>query len=90
MAHPWEDLEVTVSGNTIKGVRPLKYNHKDELIIQATFTGDKVSLGYIPNKRYTLLLYKRDYAIQRIDGSGRCPYGSFKAFLESWSDIKNI
>ncbi len=90
MEKPWENIDIKINDNSINVSKPLIYNKKEELLIQATFIGSKESLGYIPNKRYTLLLYRGQYSIQRIDGSGRCPYQSFKSFFENWTDIKNI
>jgi len=55
--------------------------------IAATFIG-KDSLGYENGKQYHLIILddKRP-TIMRKDKTGICPYESFKAFMENWTNI---
>ena len=61
------------------------------MIIKATFTG-KNSLGYEHGKMYDLKLDKNKpyICIERLDGTGRCPYMTKIAFDNNWSNIKII
>ena len=55
--------------------------------ITATFTG-KNSLGYENGKSYELRIEKnKGMAIERIDGSGKCPYESLSSFFKNWNNI---
>lgn len=56
-------------------------------LIEAKFIGED-SLGYVKGNTYKLLL--NGLTIVCIDGSGRCPYGSLRALLKNWSDVKII
>lgn len=59
--------------------------------IKATFIGRVSSLGYIPGERYELLVKDTlGSAIRRIDNTGFCPYESFSAFFQNWSNISVI
>lgn len=55
--------------------------------IQATFTG-KDSLGYENGKEYQLKIAEaKGMTIERIDGTGKCPYQSLSSFLKNWNNI---
>jgi hypothetical protein len=53
--------------------------------ITATFIGAN-SLGYEKGKKYDLKL--DGSTICRLDGTGKCPYQSIRAFLSNWYNIE--
>lgn len=61
----------------------------EQEIVTARFLG-KSSLGYIPEKVYSLCLWIQLYKgkeclwIRRLDGNGKCPYTSYDKFEENW------
>jgi len=60
------------------------------MIIKATFKG-RDSLGYQHGKEYTLRTVEESYiCIERLDGSGRCPYAVHVEFAHNWDNIKII
>lgn len=53
----------------------------------ARFIGEDGSLGYRHGEWYELRFLdseKYPAVIERLDGSGRCPYGSLTALLRNW------
>jgi hypothetical protein len=51
------------------------------------FIGEDGSLGYRHGQLYELRFVEDDrhfVTIERIDGTGRCPYASMNAFLRNW------
>lgn len=60
------------------------------MTIKATFIGKNGSLGYVTYAIYELKVKQRGFTfiIERMDGSGKCPYGSTVAFLKNWTNIK--
>lgn len=52
------------------------------MLIIATFIGQDGSCGYSTGKTYHLCL--RGSEIERMDCTGRVPYGTVQAFLENW------
>lgn len=53
----------------------------------AKFKGKDGSAGYRTGQFYELRFIDSDkypVVIERLDGSGRCPYGSMRAFLDNW------
>jgi hypothetical protein len=60
------------------------------MIITATFSGTN-SLGYEKGKAYHLNLSDiNGVSVQRLDGTGICPYMSLSSFLKNWNNIKVI
>ena len=60
------------------------------MIITATFIGTN-SLGYENGKQYELKIAEaQGISIQRIDGTGKCPYESLSAFLKNWTGINKL
>jgi hypothetical protein len=58
--------------------------------IKATFIGSN-SLGYEHGKDYELkIINVGGISIQRLDGTGRCPYTSLSTFLNNWNNIKVV
>ena len=47
------------------------------------FTGKDGSLGHRTGRTYRLVFMAR-LAVTRTDGTGYCPYGTWKAFLRNW------
>jgi hypothetical protein len=50
----------------------------------------KASLGYQTGRSYPLIVTPRDGGlfIQRVDGSGHCPYVSASAFWKYWKRLR--
>ncbi len=57
------------------------------MIIEAKFIG-KPSLGYENGKKYKLRIDAN--SICRLDGTGKCPYGSVAAFMRNWTEIETL
>lgn len=58
--------------------------------ITAKFIGAN-SLGYEHGKKYQLNVIEGNgcrISITRLDGTGKCPYESLKAFILNWGNIK--
>jgi len=63
----------------------------------AEFKGQDGSLGYRKGRSYILTVYEAGpldsffghppIVIKRRDGTGSCPYGSTKKFLENWNVV---
>jgi hypothetical protein len=61
----------------------------NNMVIQAVFTGTDGSMGYRKGELYSLKVAgSHGVAVQRLDGTGKCPYQSLSAFLANWSDVK--
>lgn len=59
------------------------------MTIQAVFTGKDGSMGYQKGYSYTLKVADvQGISVQRLDGTGRCPYQSLSAFLANWDLVK--
>lgn len=59
------------------------------MIIQAVFTGQDGSMGYEKGRTYTLKVRSvQGVSVQRLDGTGKCPYQSLSAFLANWDQVK--
>ncbi|TDD77165.1 hypothetical protein [Flavobacterium caseinilyticum] len=57
--------------------------------IKAKFTGTN-SLGYENGKEYELKLSDiKSLSINRLDGTGKCPYESLSSFLKNWNIISS-
>ena len=55
--------------------------------ISATYTGTN-TLGYENGKEYQLKIANiKGMSIQRLDGTGQCPYESLSSFLKNWNNI---
>jgi len=55
--------------------------------IKATFKGAN-SLGYENGKEYELRVAEsKGVSIERIDGTGKCPYESLSSFFKNWNGI---
>lgn len=56
--------------------------------ITAVFTGTN-SLGYEKGKEYKLKISEsQGVSVQRLDGTGKCPYQSLSSFLKNWDYIR--
>jgi len=55
------------------------------MIVEATFNEKSPSMGYIPGKKYVLIV-KPHNVISRQDGSGECEY-TITGFLKTWTNI---
>jgi hypothetical protein len=60
------------------------------MIIAATFKGIN-SLGYENGKEYQLKLANlKGVSVERLDGTGKCPYQSLSSFLKNWNNIRFV
>lgn len=59
--------------------------------VKAVFKGQDGSLGYKTNMEYTLRIKEHVLIIiERLDGEGKCEYGTIVSFLDNWDNIIRV
>jgi hypothetical protein len=59
------------------------------MVLEATFTGQLISLGYKPGHIYTLILADTaGVTVKQPNGTGIVAYASLSAFFKNWNHIK--
>lgn len=63
------------------------------IVRKMRFVGENGSLGYTRGGVYSIVIalgFFTPIVINRMDGTGRCPYANVKTFLDNWQDQENL